>query len=135
MSLRNECLSAIKNTLDNKSDKTKRETSKDLLKYKVGTIVSYDKTTTKAVVKFPDSDIEYQFYDKTGEVLSEGDTVRIEYTSNLSQGIIAYRLGIANLAATGNGTIPITAIVINSNFDFTISTNTGTERYVAVEET
>jgi hypothetical protein len=135
MSLRNECLSAIKNTLDNKSDKTKRETSKDLLKYKVGTIVSYDKTTTKAVVKFPDSDIEYQFYDKTGEVLSEGDTVRIEYTSNLSQGIIAYRLGIANPAATGNGTIPITAIVINSNFDFTISTNTGTERYVAVEET
>lgn len=135
MSLRNECLSAIKNTLDNKSDKTKRETSKDLLKYKVGTIVSYDKTTTKAVVKFPDSDIEYQFYDKTGEVLSEGDTVRIEYTSNLSQGIIAYRLGIANPTATGNGTIPITAIVINSNFDFTISTNTGTERYVAVEET
>ena len=62
-----------------------------------------------------------------------GDRVKIFYTTNIDKGWIGLRLGEPNMS-TGTELEPITAITINSNIDYSITTNAGMERYVGIFE-
>ena len=114
------------------------ETSnKKNLKYQPATVVGYDESTYKATVYFGNNPDElFTFYNKSGCKLYEGDNVKIQYTLNPAKGDLVVRCGRTELIATGNGNgyAPIVNVIVNSNFDFTLSTNDGTERYVAVIE-
>lgn len=111
--------------------------NKSNLKYQPATVVSYDDSTYIATVYFGNNQNDlYTFYNKSGCKLYEGDNVKIQYTSNPAKGDLVVRSGRTDPIATGNGKgkAPIVNVVVNSNFDFTLSTNDGTERYVAVTE-
>ena len=80
--------------IDKKSSDIVNKADKKYLKYKNATVTSYDETTSLATVKFSDIDKEYNLYNKTGEILAEYDSVKVEYTNNLSQGIITVKYGV-----------------------------------------
>lgn len=81
--------------IDSRAKKVFSEENKASLKTKIGSVVSYDDTNYTAVVSFPEEgeNSSYTYYNKTSEVLTAGDTVRVYYTSNLAAGWIGARGG------------------------------------------
>ena len=76
--------------------------TKDAVKSKQARVIGVDNETYKVVVYFLD-DIEqreYTFYNKTGEIINTGDTVKVFYTSNPAKGWIAKRNGEPNIKET-----------------------------------
>ena len=111
--------------------------TKSNLKYQFATVVTYNEDTYTATVYFGNNqDDLYTFQNKSGCKLHEGDNVKIQYTLNPARGELIVKCGKTEPIATSNGKgkAPIVNVVVNSNFDFTLSTNDGTERYIAVTE-
>lgn len=82
------------NVIDENNQVKINNAGKSYMKYKNAIVTSYDNTTSLATVKFPDIEREYSLYNKTGELLEEHNRVKVEYTNNLSQGIITVKYGV-----------------------------------------
>ena len=130
-----DSIDKILNLIDNRCDKNIDKKAVNYIKQRVGTVVEYDNESRKAYIVFPQDEKQqvHTYYNKTAEYLEEGDQVKIFYTTNVDKGWIGLRLGEPNMS-TGTGLEPITAITINSNIDYSITTNVGMERYVGIFE-
>ncbi len=87
-----ELLEKVISSVQRKNDKNK---AKDSLLTKQAKVVGYDGETYNAVIYFIDDlkQTNYTVYNKTGEILSEGDNVKVYYTTNPAKGWIGLRLG------------------------------------------
>lgn len=94
----------------NSKDKTN-----DILMVKQAKVVGYDSDTYKTFVYFIDdiNQVNYTLYNKTGETLSEGDTVKVYYTTNPAKGWIGMRCGEPNISVD-NKPLYISAKVANT---------------------
>ena len=130
-----DSIDKILNLIDNRCDKNIDKKAVNYIKQRVGTVVEYDNESRKAYIVFPQDEKQqvHTYYNKTAEYLEEGDQVKIFYTTNIDKGWIGLRLGEPNMS-TSTGLEPITAITINSNIDYSITTNAGMERYVGIFE-
>lgn len=93
MTKRDNTANHIVSTLNKLSQHNVNQADKKYLKYKNAKVTSYDKNTSIATVQFADIDHEYRYYNKSGEILQENDSVKVEYTNNLAQGIITLKYG------------------------------------------
>lgn len=118
--------------ISNRNDKQKPNTQ---LKCRTARVVSYDNSTFQATVCFVDDNQnnEYILMNKSDENLEENDTVKVYYTTNVAKGWIGARMGEPKRLNSA-GLEPITAITINSDVDYTVSTNAGVEHYVGIFE-
>lgn len=117
----------------------KRLDSENLIRVKPAVVIGCDEKSGKTSVYMLDDNTKkpYNLLNKTGETLSEGDTVKVYYTSNLAKGWIGMRGGELDKSTDTSvdvGLEAITAITINSNTDYSVSTNAGIERYVGIFE-
>lgn len=129
-----ELLKQAFTAIQKKNDKEKPDNS---INMKPAKVIGTDDDTHKVFAYFLDDaeQQQYTFYNKSGEKISEGDTVKIFYTTNSAKGWVGARTGEPDIASnTSTGFEPITAITINSNIDYSITTNAGIERYVGIFE-
>lgn len=79
-------------TVQKKNDKEKVDNS---IKMKPAKVIGVDEDTYKVFVYFIDDTEQnaYTFYNKSGEVLTEGDNVRVYYTTNSAKGWIGAKCG------------------------------------------
>ena len=130
-----DSIDKILNIIDDRFNKNLNNKQVNFIKTRVGQVIEYDSDTHKTYVVFPD-DVTQQthlYYNKTNEYLEEGDQVKVFYTTNVDRGWIGLRLGEPNITM-GGSLEPITAITINSDTDYVVSTNAGIEKYIAVFE-
>lgn len=121
--------------MNKKSNSEKVDTT---IKMKPAKVIGVDEDTQKVFVYFIDdlNQNTYTFNNKSGEALSVGDNVKIFYTTNPAKGWIGVKSGETTQRISNVESLlePITAITINSNVDYTVSTNAGQERYVGILE-
>ena len=93
-------------TVQKKNDKEKVDNS---IKMKPAKVIGIDEDTYKVFVYFIDDTEQnaYTFYNKSGEVLTEGDSVRVYYTTNPAKGWIGTRCGEPNIKELENAESPI----------------------------
>ena len=84
----------LKGAIDRNSETKINEVDKKYVKSKTGVVEGYDTLSSTAIIKFPDIENTFIFYNKSGELLKNGNTVKVEYTNNLSQGIIVAKYGV-----------------------------------------
>ena len=91
-----ELLSELISTVQKKNDSEKVDNS---VKSKQARAIGVDDETHKVFVYFLDDieEKEYTFLNKTGEIISVGDTVKVFYTSNPAKGWIGERCGEPNI--------------------------------------
>lgn len=130
----NAVLNVISSYIKSVSDASSSSAMRNALKRIPATVVSYNKDSLTAIVTLAgdDSGSTYRYYNKTGGQLGAGDRVWIEYTVNPATGILISKLGAASEEGEATTILPVTGMTINGNGDFTINTNAGTERYIAV---
>lgn len=121
--------------MNKKSNSEKVDTT---IKMKPAKVIGVDEDTQKVFAYFIDdlNQNTYTFNNKSGEALSVGDNVKIFYTTNPTKGWIGVKSGETTQRISNVESLlePITAITINSNVDYTVSTNAGQERYVGILE-
>lgn len=106
-------LKQLVTTVQKKNDKEKVDNS---IKMKPAKVIGVDEDTYKVFVYFID-DIEqnaYTFYNKSGEVLTEGDNVKVYYTTNPAKGWIGARCGETVVDTPENKPMYISAKVTNT---------------------
>lgn len=91
-----ELLTELISTVQKKNDKEKVD---DSVKGKQARAIGVDNDTYTVYAYFLDDieEKEYTFYNKTGEVINVGDTVKVFYTSNPAKGWIGARNGEPNI--------------------------------------
>lgn len=85
--------------------KTKKDFQDDAcIKAINATVITYNPQNKKAVVSFVDDsqNNEYILYNKSGEMLSEGDIVKVYYCTNNAKGWIGIRVGNPNIEEKKN---------------------------------
>ena len=97
-----DLLTKLISTVQKKNDKEKVD---DSVKSKQARVIGVDNDTYTVYVYFLDDveEKEYTFYNKIGEVINVGDTVKIFYTSNPARGWIAERGGVPNIVMSEPG--------------------------------
>lgn len=87
-----DLLKQIVTTVQKQNDK---EQVNDTIRTKPAKVIGVDEETHKVFVYFLEDteQKEYTFYNKSGEILSEGDTVKVFYTTNVAKGWIGARNG------------------------------------------
>lgn len=87
--------SSLVELIDSRASKATDAAMNKAVKTRNGVVVSYDDSTHCAVVRFPEEGdkVNYSFYNKTPELLEDGDTVKVFYTNNLAKGWIGARNG------------------------------------------
>lgn len=87
-----ELLTELISTVQKKNDSEKIDNS---IKSKQARVIAVDDETYKVFVYFLDDieEKEYTFYNKTGEIINVGDTVKVFYTSNPAKGWIGNKNG------------------------------------------
>lgn len=97
-----ELLTELISTVQKKNDKEKVD---DSVKSKQARVIGVDNDTYTVYVYFLDDveEKEYTFYNKIGEVINVGDTVKVFYTSNPAKGWIAERGGVPNIVMSEPG--------------------------------
>ena len=89
-------LKQLVTTVQKKNDKEKVDNS---IKMKPAKVIGIDEDTYKVFAYFIDDTEQnvYTFYNKSGEVLTEGDNVKVYYTTNPAKGWIGARCGEPNI--------------------------------------
>ncbi len=80
--------------------------SENILRVKPAVVIGCDEKTGKTSVYMLDDNTKkpYNLLNKTGEILVEGDNVKVYYTKNIAKGYIGMRVGLANVVkASGVG--------------------------------
>ena len=92
-----------------KLDKEKVDTS---INVKPAKVIGVDEDTHKVFAYFIDdiNQQEYTFYNKSGEIVSEGDNVKIYYTTNPAKGWIGARCGIPVIKEINGGDSSLTVL-------------------------
>ena len=81
--------------IDNRIKQILKVASEKFSKLQKGTVVMYESDTYIATIKFDgdNDDSYYEYINKTGELLSEGDRVGIMYYTSASRGVLLIRYG------------------------------------------
>ena len=121
--------------IDNRIEKHLNFNTSSYIKQRLAKVIEVDTDSQKVYVYFVDDEnqTQYVYYNKTNEIITSGDNVKVFYTSDIIKGWIGARCG----EPVKNDILPlepITAITINSNIDYSVSTNAGIERYVGIFE-
>ena len=121
--------------IDNRIEKHLNFNTSSYIKQRLAKVIEVDTDSQKVYVYFVDDEnqTQYVYYNKTNEIITSGDNVKVFYTSDIIKGWIGTRCG----EPVKNDILPlepITAITINSNIDYSVSTNAGIERYVGIFE-
>ena len=121
--------------IDNRIEKHLDGNTYGYVRQRGAVVTEYDDDSKKAFVYFIDdeSQTQYTFYNKTNELLSSGDNVKVYYVTNIAKGWIGERCGEPKYGGVYS-LEPITSITINSNVDYSVYTNAGIERYVGIFE-
>ena len=121
--------------IDNRIEKHLDGNTYGYVRQRGAVVTEYDNDSKKAFVYFIDdeSQTQYTFYNKTNELLSSGDNVKVYYVTNIAKGWIGERCGEPKYGGVYS-LEPITSITINSNVDYSVHTNAGIERYVGIFE-
>ena len=83
----------IISVIDDRIKKALNKYLSNFIKNKIGTIVAYDGNNYIAYVCFEDGQTIHTYYNKCGEILSDGDNVRVYYVVNIDKGWIGARCG------------------------------------------
>ena len=130
-----DSIDKLLNIIDDRCNKNLNNKSNNYIKQRIGNVVEYDEDNGRAYVIFPEDENQqmHTYYNKTSEVLEEGNQVRVFYTVNIDKGWIGARCG----DPVKNDILPlepIVSITINSDIDYTVLTNSGKERYIGILE-
>lgn len=81
--------------IDNRIEKHLNSNTYNYVKQRMAIVTAVDNDTQKVYVYFVDdeSQTQYVYYNKTGETISEGDNVRVFYTSDIIKGWIGNKSG------------------------------------------
>ena len=123
--------------IDNRIEKHLNFNTSSYIKQRLAKVIEVDTDSQKVYVYFVDDEnqTQYVYYNKTNEIITSGDNVKVFYTSDIIKGWIGARCGEPVKSDITQFTLePITSITINSNIDYSVSTNNGTERYIGVFE-
>ena len=121
--------------IDNRIEKHLDNNTYGYVRQRGAVVTEYDNDSKKAFVYFVDDEsrTQYTFYNKTNELLSSGDNVKVYYVTNIAKGWIGERCGEPKYGGVYS-LEPITSITINCNVDYSVYTNAGIERYVGIFE-
>lgn len=110
----NETLELMEQAIDVACKKSLNELTDNNIKTKTANVIVYDKDTFATTICFIDdkNKNEYTLYNKSGEILSEGDVVKVYYTTNVAKGWIGTRMGEPVYPETESGG---TEVVITTN--------------------
>lgn len=86
----------LKQAISGMHKKIDKEKVDNSINVKPAKVIGVDEETYKVFVYFLDdvNQREYTFYNKSGEVINEGDNVKVYYTTNPAKGWIGARCGI-----------------------------------------
>lgn len=89
---------AFLDIIDNRMQKYVNAATSSFIKQRLAVVIDVNEDTNKAFVYFIDDERQtrYSFYNKSGENLEEGDTVKVFYTTNVAKGWIGARSGEVN---------------------------------------
>ena len=81
--------------IDNRIEKHLNSNTYNYVKQRMAIVTAVDNDTQKVYVYFIDDEnqTQYVYYNKTGETISEGDNVRVFYTSDIIKGWIGSKSG------------------------------------------
>ena len=85
--------------IDNRIEKHLDGNTYGYVRQRGAVVTEYDNDSKKAFVYFIDdeSQTQYTFYNKTNELLSSGDNVKVYYVTNIAKGWIGERCGEPNV--------------------------------------
>jgi hypothetical protein len=95
------------------SDRARKEISPNIV-YRTSMLVTsvIDNSKIKAII--PGDTVEYTLLNKTGEVLSAGNSVVVESNgTNLNNGVVAYKFGATKIQIIDSGVVSITPTSID----------------------
>lgn len=121
--------------IDNRIEKHLNFNTSSYIKQRLAKVIEVDTDSQKVYVYFVDDEnqTQYVYYNKTNEIITSGDNVKVFYTSDIIKGWIGARCG----DPVKNDILPlepIVSITINSDIDYTVLTNSGKERYIGILE-
>lgn len=95
---------AFLDIIDNRIQKYVNAATSSFIKQRLAVVIDINEDTNKAFVYFIDDEKQtrYSFYNKSGENLEEGDTVKVFYTTNVAKGWIGERNGSPNINNNNN---------------------------------
>lgn len=95
MCLENNGIKQWLSLIDERVSAVFKSISSNFIRHKFAVVTAYDTESYIAYVIFEDDDNKtiHKYYNKSGEELSENDTVRIYYTINIDKGWIGARCG------------------------------------------
>lgn len=90
-----EAVEEFLDIIDNRIEKHLSSNAYGYIRQRAAIVIEYNEDTKNAFVYFVDDEnqTQYTFYNKTGEVLSSGDNVKVYYTTNITKGWIGERCG------------------------------------------
>ena len=90
----NDTLKLIEQAIELVQKKKTNEVADNNIKAKTANVIAYDKENCIATISLIEdrNNNEYKIYNKSGEDLSEGDTVKVYYTTNVAKGWIGMRV-------------------------------------------
>lgn len=91
----NETFKLIEQAIELVQKKKMNELADNNIKNKTANVITYDKESCTATISLVEdrNNNEYRVYNKSGEDLSEGDVVKVFYTTNVAKGWIETRMG------------------------------------------
>lgn len=91
----NETFKLIEQAIELVQKKKMNELADNNIKTKTANVITYDKESCTATISLVEdrNNNEYRVYNKSGEDLSEGDVVKVFYTTNVAKGWIETRMG------------------------------------------
>lgn len=100
-----EAIEEFLDIIDNRIEKHLSSNAYGYIRQRAAIVIEYNEDTKNAFVYFVDdeSQTQYTFYNKTGEILSSGDNVKVYYTANITKGWIAERGGTPNIVMSESG--------------------------------
>lgn len=90
-----DSIDKLLNIIDDRCNKNLNNKSNNYIKQRIGNVVEYDEDNGITYVIFPEDENQqmHTYYNKTSEVLEEGNQVRVFYTVNIDKGWIGAKCG------------------------------------------
>lgn len=117
-----DSIDKLLNIIDDRCNKNLNNKSNNYIKQRIGSVVEYDEDNGITYVIFPEDENQqiHTYYNKTPEVLEEGNQVRVFYTVNIDKGWIGARCG-EPVFPTEDTIIPYKSIAFKNNEDTELS--------------
>ena len=103
--------------IDNRIEKHLDNNTYGYVRQRGAVVTEYDNDSKKAFVYFVDDEsrTQYTFYNKTNELLSSGDNVKVYYVTNIAKGWIGERCGEPNIKDVEQKPLYVSISLSNDN--------------------